>query len=219
LFVRKAGLKTPLKANAHSLVTRFASGRTTIKSTTLPIFRQGEPADSLYYIESGKVKMTVVCQRGKEAVIGILSEGAFLGESCLAGEGKRPFTAEPLTECVVLRLETSAAKRAFREDQNFQELFLAHVLSRNLRIQEDLADHLFNSSERRLARALLILSDFGKDRKPRPIVGISQETLAEMIGTTRSRVNYFMNKFRKLGFIHYDGDVEVNSSLQSVLRD
>lgn len=212
-------MKIPLKTHARSLVTRFASGRATIKSTTLPIFRQGEASDSLYYIESGKVKMTVVCRRGKEAVIGILSEGAFLGESCLAGEGKRPFTAEPLTECVVLRLETSAAKRAFREDQNFQELFLAHLLSRNLRIQEDLADHLFNnSSERRLARALLILSDF-ENGKPKPIVGISQETLAEMIGTTRSRVNYFMNKFRKLGFIHYDGDVEVNSSLQTVLSD
>jgi CRP/FNR family cyclic AMP-dependent transcriptional regulator len=214
----KAPVKTPLKAPAHSLLTRFASGQASIKSTTLPIFRQGEPSDSLYYIESGKVKLSVVSQRGKEAVVEILSEGDFLGESCLAGEVRRAFTAEPLGECVVVRLDKSRAQRAFREDQNFQELFLAHLLSRNMRIQDDLADHLFNSSERRLARTLLILSDCANG-KPKPIVGISQETLAEMIGTTRSRVNYFMNKFRKLGFIHYDGHLEVHSSLQSVLHD
>jgi CRP/FNR family transcriptional regulator, cyclic AMP receptor protein len=182
------------------------------------VFRQGDVANSIFYIQKGNVKLTVVSKRGKEAVVAILGTGDFLGEACLAGEVRRMATATPLSECTIVRLEKASAIRALQEDPTFCELFMTYLLSRNIRIQEDLVDQLFNSSEKRLARVLLLLANFGKERQPdRVIARISQETLAEMVGTTRSRVNYFMNKFRKLGFIKYNGHLEVDSSLLSVV--
>jgi CRP-like cAMP-binding protein len=185
------------------------------------IFRQGDPADSIFYIEKGKVKLGVVSKRGKEAVVALLGPGDFLGEGALAGQQRRMFSATPLTECTIVRIEKEAMVRALRSDPEFAEVFLAYVLIRNIRIQEDLVDQLFNSSEKRLARVLLLLANYGDEGKPEAVIEkISQETLAEMIGTTRSRVSHFMNKFRKLGFIKYNGTLEVHSSLLSVvLRD
>ena len=182
------------------------------------VFRQGDPADSLFYIEKGKVKLTVVSKRGKEAVVAILGAGDFLGEECLAGQKQRISTATPLSECRIVRIEKSAAIAPLRADPVFSELFLAYLLDRNIRTQEDLVDQLFNSSEKRLARVLLLLANYGREPQPDLVIAkISQETLAEMIGTTRSRVNYFMNKFRKLGFIKYNGKLEVNSSLLNIV--
>jgi CRP/FNR family cyclic AMP-dependent transcriptional regulator len=182
------------------------------------IFRQGDPADALFYIESGQVKLAVVANRGKEAVVAILNAGDFVGEGCLAGEVLRMANATALTECATVRLEKASAIRALREDPAFSEMFLAFLLARNIRIQEDLVDQLFNSSEKRLARVLLLLANFGKESNAeRVLATISQETLAEMVGTTRSRVSHFMNKFRKLGFIKYNGHLEVNSSLLTVV--
>ena len=181
------------------------------------IFCQGDAADSIYYIEKGKVKLAVVSNRGKEAVVAILGSGDFLGEGCLAGQAKRMATATPLTECTAVRISKDATVRALKGDPTFSEIFLAYLLIRNIRIQEDLVDQLFNSSEKRLARVLLLLANYGQDKPDLVIAKISQETLAEMIGTTRSRVSYFMNKFRKMGFIKYNGKLEVHSSLLSVV--
>ncbi|HTB13355.1 MAG TPA: Crp/Fnr family transcriptional regulator [Bryobacteraceae bacterium] len=205
--------------NGRTFLSKVNGGKVTANYTPRkPVFRQGDLCDSLYYIEKGKVKLAVVSKRGKEAVVGLLGAGDFLGEECLAGQAKRLTTATPLTECVIVRLEKTAAIKALREDPEFSELFLAHLLQRNIRTQEDLVDQLFNSSEKRLARILLLLASYGKDRQPDLVIAkISQETLAEMVGTTRSRVNYFMNKFRRMGFIKYNGDLEVNSSLLSVV--
>jgi len=182
------------------------------------LFTQGHPADSLYYIQEGRVKISVVSEQGKEAVIAILDAGDFTGEGCLGEQAVRMATAVPMTDCVVTRLEKAAVIRLMRENKAFSEQFMAHLLARNIRVEADLVDHLFNSSEKRLARVLLILANFGKDGKPEPIIPtISQETLAEMIGTTRSRVSFFMNKFRQQGFIDYNGHIEVHSSLLNVL--
>ncbi len=212
-------MKTADRFNGQTFLSKVDGGKThhnfNLKKT---IFRQGDSCDSIFYIENGKIKLTVVSKRGKEAVVAILGPGDFLGEECMAGQPKRLSTAAPLTNCSVVRIEKGVAIQALRDDPSFSEIFLAYVLERSIRTQEDLIDQLFNSSEKRLARVLLLLANYGQDPQPdMRIAKISQETLAEMVGTTRSRVNFFMNKFRKLGFIKYDGGVEVNSSLLNVV--
>ena len=182
------------------------------------VFSQGDAADAIFYIQKGKLKITVVSNQGKEAVIAILEMGDFAGESCLAGQIKHMGTASAMTDCAVLRLEKAEMIRVLHDEPVFSELFLRYLLSRNIRIEEDLVDQLFNSSEKRLARVLLLLANFGKEGKPEPVIAkISQEMLAEIIGTTRARVNFFMNRFRKLGFIDYNGKLYVHSSLLNVV--
>ncbi len=183
------------------------------------IFAQGETADSVFYIQKGKVRLTVVSTRGKEAVIAFLSAGDFVGEECIAAiQPQRTATARTLTPASVLRIDRKEIVRVLNEEKAFSEFFVSYLLARNLRIQGDLIDQLFNSSERRLARALLFLAQFGKDGTQEMVIPkISQEALAEMIGTTRSRVNFFMNRFRKLGFIEYNGKLSVHSSLLNVV--
>ena len=180
------------------------------------VFSQGNPADAVFYIQTGKVKITVVSKVGKEAVVAILGANDFFGEGCLAGQRHRIATAVTMTDSVIVRLEKAAILHVIHLEPAFAELFIAHLLGRTIRAEADLVDQLFNSSEKRLARLLLLLANFGKEDKPEPMIAkISQETLAEMIGTTRSRVSFFMNKFRKLGFIHYNGGIQVHSSLLS----
>ena len=182
------------------------------------IFSQGEAADAIFYIQKGKVKLTVVSEHGKEAVVGILGAADFFGEGCLNGHPLRVATASAIDESVITRIEKAAMIATIHNEPTFSELFMSYILARNSRIEEDLIDQLFNSSEKRLARLLLLLANFGKEGRPEPIVGkISQETLAEMIGTTRARVSFFMNKFRKLGFIEYNGKLEVHSSLLNMV--
>jgi CRP/FNR family cyclic AMP-dependent transcriptional regulator len=183
------------------------------------VYSQGDPADSIFHIQRGKVKLTVVSSKGKEAVIALLAAGDFFGEGCLAGQVKRMSTATAMTDCVTVRLDKPEMIRVLREEPRFSELFLSYLLSRNIRIEEDLVDQLFNSSEKRLARVLLLLANFGQPGKAEPVVAkISQEMLAEIVGTTRARVNFFMNKFRNLGFIDYDGGgLRVHSSLLHVV--
>jgi CRP/FNR family transcriptional regulator, cyclic AMP receptor protein len=182
------------------------------------VFSQGQIADAVFYIQKGKVKLTVISEQGKEAVVAILGPGEFFGEGCLNGHPLRIATTRAIDECVITRLEKAAMIATLHEEPDFSELFMAYLLARNSRIEEDLIDQLFNSSEKRLARLLLLLANFGKEGRPEPIVGkFSQETLAEMIGTTRSRVSFFMNKFRKLGFIEYNGKLEVHNSLLNVI--
>ena len=182
------------------------------------VFSQGDPADAIFYIQKGKVKLTVVSQQGKEAVIGLLGLHDFFGEGCLSGQPLRMATATAMTDCQIVRLEKAQTIRVLHDEPTFSELFLSYLLSRNTRLEEDLVDQLFNSSEKRLARVLLLLANFGKEGKPEPVVAkISQETLAEIIGTTRARVSFFMNKFRKLGLIDYNGGLEVHSSLMNIV--
>ena len=182
------------------------------------VYRQGDPADSVFYIQSGKVKTTVVSEQGKEAVVALLEAGDFFGEGCLTGQPLRLSTVSAMTECVIVRIAKADITRVIREEPAFAELFISHLLARNSRVEEDLVDQLFNSSEKRLARVLLLLANFGKEARPEPVIAkISQETLAEMIGTTRSRVSHFMNKFRKLGLIDYNGSIEVHSTLLNVV--
>ena len=182
------------------------------------IFTQGDPSDAVFYLQTGKIRLTVVSKTGKEATIGILSDGSFFGEGSLAGQPLRIGSATAMTDCAVLRIEKSAMVQTLHREQTLSDLFVAYLLSRNIRYEEDLVDQLFNSSEKRLARMLLLLAHFGKDGVPETVVPtISQETLAEMIGTTRSRVSFFMNRFRKLGFIHYNGGLQVHSSLLNVV--
>jgi CRP/FNR family cyclic AMP-dependent transcriptional regulator len=182
------------------------------------IFSQGEAADAVFYIQQGKVKLTVVSKQGKEAVIAILGPGHFFGEGCLNGHPLRISTTRAMEKCVTTRIEKATMIATIHKEPDFSELFMSYLLTRNGRIEEDLIDQLFNSSEKRLARLLLLLAHFGKEGRPEPIVGkFSQETLAEMIGTTRSRVSFFMNKFRKLGFIEYNGHLEVHSSLLNMV--
>ena len=182
------------------------------------IFAQGDDADLVFYIKKGKVKVAIVSKQGKEAVVALLGPDEFVGEGCLIGQLKRLATASAMTECEVMPVKKSELQRAIHEDSEFAEMFVSHILTRNARVQEDLVDQLFNSTEKRLARLLLLLANFGKEGRPEPILAkISQETLAEMIGTTRSRVSHFMNKFRKLGFIDYNGHLEVHNSLLGVL--
>jgi CRP/FNR family cyclic AMP-dependent transcriptional regulator len=182
------------------------------------VYRQGDPADSVFYIQSGKAKKTVVSEQGKEAVVAILDTGNFFGEGCLTGELLRLATVSTLVNCVIARISKADITRVIHEEPAFAEMFIAHLLARNSRVEEDLVDQLFNSSEKRLARTLLLLANFGKEGRPEPIIAkVSQETLAEMIGTTRSRVSFFMNKFRKLGLIDYNGSIEIHSSLLNVV--
>ena len=182
------------------------------------VFSQGQVADAVFYLQQGKIKLTVVSEQGKEAVVAILGPGHFFGEGCLNGHPLRIATTRAIDECVITRIEKATMMATIHNEPDFSELFMSYLLSRNSRIEEDLIDQLFNSSEKRLARLLLLLANFGKEGKPEPIVGkFSQETLAEMIGTTRSRVSFFMNKFRKLGFIEYNGKIEVHNSLLNVV--
>jgi CRP/FNR family cyclic AMP-dependent transcriptional regulator len=182
------------------------------------VFSQGKPADAVFYIQKGKVKVTVVSEQGKEAVVAILGLDEFCGEGCLTGQPLRLATATAMTDCEVMRLEKSTMVRVLHEEPAFSEMFVSYLLARTTRVEADLIDQLFNSSEKRLARALLLLANFGKDSPPEPIIAqISQETLAEMIGTTRSRVSFFMNKFRKLGLIDYNGHIEIHRSLLNVV--
>jgi CRP/FNR family cyclic AMP-dependent transcriptional regulator len=182
------------------------------------IFSQGDDADSIFYIRRGKVKVAVISRQGKEAVVALLGPDEFVGEGCLIGQPKRLATASAMTDCETMRVDKAEVQRVLHEEPAFSQMFISHVLMRNARIEEDLVDQLFNSTEKRLARLLLLLANFGKEGRPEPILAkISQETLAEMIGTTRSRVSHFMNKFRELGFIAYNGHVEVHNSLLGVL--
>jgi len=182
------------------------------------VFSQGDPADAVFYIQRGKVKVTVSSEQGKEAVVAMLGTNDFFGEGCLAGQAQRIATVATMTDSVIVRLEKAAIVRVIHREPAFSGIFIAHLLARAIRVEADLVDQLFNSSEKRLARLLLLLANFGKDEKPEPILAkISQETLADMIGTTRSRVSFFMNKFRKLGLIDYNGCIEVHSSLLNVV--
>jgi CRP-like cAMP-binding protein len=178
------------------------------------IFTQGDPADTIYYVQKGRAKVVVISEQGKEAVVGILEAGQFFGEGCMNGHSIRIATTTAMEECLVTEITKEAMLATIHSEPKFSEMFMAYLLTRNSRIEEDLIDQLFNSSEKRLARLLLLLANFGKEGSPQPIApNISQETLAEMIGTTRSRVSFFMNKFRKLGFISYNGKIEVHNSL------
>src|SRR5580700_8943528 len=207
------------KFDPQTFLATIDGGRTiTAFPKKQTIFVQGDPSDAVFYIKEGKVKLTVVSKNGKEATIGILSKGDFFGEGCLTGQPLRMCTAIALTDCSVMRIEKKAMMEVIHREHSFSDMFVAYLLTRNIRYEEDLVDQLFNSSEKRLARILLLLAHFGKDGKPEvAIPKISQETLAEMVGTTRSRVNLFMNRFRKLGFVHYDGELEVHSSLLNIV--
>ena len=182
------------------------------------VFSQGDAADAVFYIQKGKAKVTVVSEQGKEAVVAVLGEDEFFGEGCLAGQLQRIANVASMTDSVIMRLEKAAVVRVIHQEPAFSEMFIAHLLGRTIRVEADLVDQLFNSSEKRLARMLLLLANFGKEGTPAPMIAkISQETLAEMFGTTRSRVSFFMNKFRKLGFIDYNGGIEVHSSLLNLV--
>jgi CRP/FNR family cyclic AMP-dependent transcriptional regulator len=182
------------------------------------VFSQGDPADAVFYIQKGKAKVTVVSEQGKEAVVAMFGTNDFFGEGCLTAQVQRIATVTTMTDCVIMRLEKAAVVDVIHREPAFSEMFIAHLLGRTIRVEADLVDQLFNSSEKRLARLLLLLANFGKEGKPEPIIAkISQETLAEMIGTTRSRVSFFMNKFRKLGLIDYNGGIHVHSSLLNVV--
>ena len=205
--------------NLKLFLAKANGGRTNAEYRTgQSIFVQGDPADAIFYLREGRVKLTVVSKQGKEAVVAILKDGDFFGEGCLAGQQLRMATAIALAECSVVKLEKVAVVQLLHKEPAFAEVFMAHLLSRNIKIEEDLVDQLFNSSEKRLARVLLLLANFGKESEPDLIIPkISQETLAEIIGTTRSRVNFFMNRFRKLGFIEYNGGLKIHSSLLNVV--
>jgi CRP/FNR family transcriptional regulator, cyclic AMP receptor protein len=218
---------TAVKKNGAFDPARFlatiGSGRT-IESfgKKQTIFAQGDLIDDVFYVQKGKVKLTVVSQKGKEATLGILGSGDFFGEAGLAGQSVRMGSASAMTDCTVMRIKKRAMMQALHQEHAFSDMFVAHLLARNIRYQEDLVDQLFNSSEKRLARVLLLLAHFGKEGIPESVVPkVSQETLAEMVGTTRSRVSFFMNRFRKLGFIKYDGGaqggLQVHSSLLNVV--
>jgi CRP-like cAMP-binding protein len=182
------------------------------------IFVQGDLADAVFYIQKGKVRLSVLSESGKEATIGILNEGNFFGEGCLTGQSLRMCSAITMTDCAVMRIDRKSMTEVIHRERTFSDMFVAYLLTRNIRYEEDLADQLFNSSEKRLARVLLLLAHFGKDGKPEiAIPKISQGTLAEMVGTTRPRINFFMNRFRKLGFVRYNGEIEVHSSLLNVV--
>jgi CRP/FNR family transcriptional regulator, cyclic AMP receptor protein len=203
----------------HAFLATIGEGR---KAMLFPkkhiIFAQGDPAEAVFYLQTGKVRLTVVSKTGKEATIGILSDGSFFGEGSLAGQVLRMGSATAMTDCAALRIDRKAMVDALHREHTLSDLFVAYLLARNIRYEEDLVDQLFNSSEKRLARVLLMLAHFGKEGVPETVVPkISQETLAEMVGTTRSRVSFFMNRFRKLGFIHYNGGLQIHSSLLNVV--
>ena len=212
--------KQPMVFDPHAFLLNAGVGRTVHSyRPKQAVFSQGERADAVFYIQQGSVRLSVLSKQGKEATIALLGPGDFLGEGCLASDQPiRLATATPITDCSVLRIEKKRMQRTLHEEHELSDLFVAYVVERHNRTQADLVDQLFNSSEKRLARALLILSRFGKETVPETVhPNVSQETLAEMVGTTRSRVNFFMNKFRKLGFIKYNGGLQVHSSLLSVV--
>jgi len=213
--------KKSVPVDWEALLAGIARGKTVVEyGADRRIFDQGQPADSIFYIRKGKVKLSVISQQGKEAIVATLSAGEFLGEGCLAGQPLRMATATTVTDCNLFRIEKLLMVRMIHEKQEISELFVAHLLSRNIRYEADLVDQLFNSSEKRLARILLLLAHFGKESRAEPVFpGVSQDSLAQMVGTTRSRVSHFMNKFRKLGFIDYsDNDgLTVHSGLLSVV--
>jgi CRP/FNR family cyclic AMP-dependent transcriptional regulator len=211
--------KNGRKFDVHAFLATIGEGRNArLFRKKQAIFTQGEPADAIFYLQTGRVKLTVVSKTGKEATIGILSDGSFFGEGSLAGQPLRMGSATAMTDCSVLIIEKRAMVQTLLREHTLSDLFVAYLLGRNIRYEEDLVDQLFNSSEKRLARVLLMLAHFGKEGVPETVVPkISQETLAEMIGTTRSRVSFFMNRFRKLGFIHYNGGLQVHSSLLNVV--
>ncbi|HEY6261153.1 MAG TPA: Crp/Fnr family transcriptional regulator [Nitrospiraceae bacterium] len=205
--------------NPQTYINQVGNGKTTLTCTKKQIlFSQGDMADAVFYLQVGKVKLSVVSPHGKEAVIVILEPGSFFGEGCLAGQLIHLATATTVDAARVVRIDKPSMLRLLQEDRTFSALFLTYMLARNVRIQEDLVDQLFNSSEKRLARVLLLMAQFGKEGKPEGVIPkISQETLAEMIGTTRSRVSFFMNRFKKMGLIHYDGGLHVHSSLLTIV--
>jgi CRP/FNR family transcriptional regulator, cyclic AMP receptor protein len=206
-------------SDPQAIIARLDGGRSEAKyQRDQIVYSQGDPADCVFYVQAGKVKVTVVSEEGKEAVVAILLPGSFCGEECLTGHKLRMSTVKTLTECQLIRMAKASIVRALHEDHQFSELFTTYLMERNIRVQEDLVDQLLNSTEKRLARLLLILANYGKEDRPDPIVPkINQETLAEMIGTSRTHVNFFMNKFRQLGFIEYNGDIKVNRSLLNML--
>jgi CRP/FNR family transcriptional regulator, cyclic AMP receptor protein len=212
-------VKKRRKFNPQTFLSTVDDGRTIATFTTKQrVFVQGDPSDAVFYIQKGKVKLTVLSASGKEATIGILNEGDFFGEGCLSGQPLRMCSASAMTDVAVMRIDKKSMMDVIHRERTFSDMFVAYLLIRNIRHEEDLVDQLFNSSEKRLARVLLLLAHFGKDGKPEvAIPKITQETLAEMVGTTRSRVNFFMNRFRKLGFVHYNGELEIHSSLLNVV--
>jgi len=205
--------------NPKSVLAEAGNGRSITKYRKNQIvFSQGKLADAVFYVQKGKVRVSVVSDRGKEAIISILGPDEFFGEGCISGQALRIATVDTVTEAVVVRIEKEEMVRLLHEKGTFSEMFMTHLLKRTMRVEADLIDQLFNSSERRLARLLLILANYGNEGKAEPILSkISQETLAEMIGTTRSRVSFFMNRFRKLGLINYNGHIEVHKSLLNLV--
>jgi CRP-like cAMP-binding protein len=213
------GRKATTAFDARAFLTKARAGRSvsTYRKKQV-VFVQGDPADAVFYLEKGQIKLTVVSDQGKSAIVAVLDRGDFFGEGCLAGQPVRMATASAVTDASVVRVERQAMIRLLHERSPFSERFMAHLLARNVRIEEDLVDQLFNSTEKRLARVLLLLARFGKEGATEPMIPkISQEVLAEMVGTTRPRINEFMNKFRKLGFIDYNGGLHIHSSLLNVL--
>lgn len=202
-----------------SFLARIGEGRSVIQcENDQKIFSQGDDADAVFYIQKGKVKLTVVSEQGKEAVVAMLGTDDFFGEGCLAGQTLRVATVTAMTDATIMRIEKTAILKVLHDEPTFSELFIAHLLNRNIRVEADLVDQLFNSSEKRLARVLLMMANYGSDDPPQPMIAkVSQETLADMIGTTRSRVSFFMNKFRRLGFISYNGHIEIHRSLLTVV--
>ena len=205
--------------DAKAFLAKVGSGKTVRTYNAKEIlFSQGDAADAVFYIVEGRVKLTVVSARGKEAIVAILEQEGFVGEGCLAGQPLRLAAATVLSASTIVRIDKASMIRLLHDEPTFSEVFMAYLLSRNARIEADLVDQLFNSSEKRLARVLLLLARFGKDSKHEPVIApVSQETLAEMVGTTRSRISFFMNKFRKLGFIEYNGGMHIHSSLLNII--
>ena len=205
--------------NPQTFLKQIGSGKTTLKiSKKQALFSQGDTTDAVFYVQAGKVMLSVISPQGKEAVIVILEPGSFFGEGGLAGQPVHLATATAVEDARIVRIDKQSMLRLLQDDRTFSALFLTYMLARNVRIQEDLVDQLFNSSEKRLARALLLMAHFGKEGKPEEVIPkISQETLAEMIGTTRSRVSFFMNRFKKMGLIHYDSGLHVHSSLLNIV--
>jgi CRP/FNR family cyclic AMP-dependent transcriptional regulator len=211
--------KKKLTFNVKEFLSTVDGGRTI---TTYPkngkVFSQGDPADAVFYIQEGQIKVCVISELGKEAVVAIHRKGDFFGEGCLTGQPLRLGTVAAMTDSVIMRLDKASIVKVLHDEPKFSEAFLAYILARNARVEEDLVDQLFNSSEKRLARVLLLMANFGKEGKPEPVIAkVSQETLAQMVGTTRSQVSTFMNKFRQLGFIKYNGDLAVHNSLLNVV--
>jgi CRP-like cAMP-binding protein len=216
---KSAKTPTNLLLDAHSMLISVGAGRSIRKlKEDEVVFRQGDPADAVFFVETGNVRLTVVSEQGKEGVIAMLGAGQFFGEGCLAGQPLHMASATTTTLSEIVRVEKGAMVRLLHEQPNFSEMFMTFLLARNVRFEEDLVDQLFNSSEKRLARVLLLLANFGKDGKMEPVIPkISQEVLAARVGTTRPRINYFMNKFRKLGLIEYNGELKVHTALLNVI--